>query len=518
MTFLDEIQAAVRDLPLLGTPLAEVDLAERERRMFAAFEEREAAERGPSTGRSAKDAWSWSQPGVATAFFLRFGKALLAGPARPPSAAELEADLDIAALTCVWGDLERTTAALGGSRVRAQRYFAEVTRVNRSLKDTPALSSALPYLTELGAIAPCPAGWGLTASGRVLATLAGPSARRWLLHLEVRQSLGPDDNWRIHPSALVELIRSGSLVWYPDPPTPEEEFAWSWRSGRRLEKLGVVSESFYGHYEFDLRPEARSLVDELVADPPSPMAVLADTLSRDVQDQSLAAWLGGTPAARAADNLLAARMVAHEIRNAILPARTALAHLFEDAGPSLTPHSALRTRIEAGLNKALGFADEQLRYAQLGSPPPTTFPVVEAVRNAIRATEAERNGRVTVRLLGEDTPSLLHGDRALFERALVNLLRNAAQANPTGPVHVTITLTTSAGDVRVCVDDDGPGVPAERRDEIFRPGVSFTGSTGQGLHLARTAVGELRGRLWCEASPLGGARFVMVLPLPARSS
>lgn len=511
MTFLDEILAAVRDLPLLGSPLAQVDLRAPEAHLFAAFEQREQAEEGPGRGLAARDARAWSRPGVARSFFLRLGAALAGGD--PPEPVEdLQDELDAAVLACVWGDLARVAASLGGSQVRAQHLFALVSRVNNSPNEPPPSASVLRYLSELGTIVPCPAGWALTASGRVLATLAGPNLRRWLLHLEVRQSLGPTDPWRVHASALAELLKAGTIIHESHPAGPEEELPWAPASLQRLARLGVVTQDTPEWTEFTLTPEARALVEELLGDPPSPMAVLADTLCRDAHDQALAPWLGSAASPRATDHLLAARMVAHEIRNAIVPVQTTITHLFEDAGPALAAYGRQRARIDAGLSRALEFASEQLRTAKLGTPPPSTFPLGDAIRNAVRMTEAERNGRVTVHLDLPETPAFLLGDRALFERALVNLLRNAAQAQPTGPVHIDVTLRVNAGEAEVYVDDDGPGVAEHLREEIFRPGVSSTGSTGQGLVLARTVVNELRGQLWCEGPPRGGARFRMHFP------
>jgi two-component system, OmpR family, sensor histidine kinase MtrB len=81
-------------------------------------------------------------------------------------------------------------------------------------------------------------------------------------------------------------------------------------------------------------------------------------------------------------------------------------------------------------------------------------------------------------------------------------------------------VAASDGGVRIVLDDDGPGVPPEERDTVFRrfargsAGVEAGTGTGTGLGLALVEE-HLRlhgGRAWVEEAPGGGARFVLELP------
>lgn len=77
-----------------------------------------------------------------------------------------------------------------------------------------------------------------------------------------------------------------------------------------------------------------------------------------------------------------------------------------------------------------------------------------------------------------------------------------------------VEVSRSRGVARVTVDDGGRGVPAEARERVFQEGYT-TRSDGSGYGLAyvrRVVADELRGRVWCEESELGGARFVIELP------
>ena len=79
--------------------------------------------------------------------------------------------------------------------------------------------------------------------------------------------------------------------------------------------------------------------------------------------------------------------------------------------------------------------------------------------------------------------------------------------------------------IEIAVDDDGPGIPDAERAKVFEPFYRLdrsrdraTGGFGLGLSIARKAVMLHGGALRVESSPLGGARFVVSLPLAAHSA
>ena len=108
------------------------------------------------------------------------------------------------------------------------------------------------------------------------------------------------------------------------------------------------------------------------------------------------------------------------------------------------------------------------------------------------------------------------GDR--LAQVLRNLVGNALQH--TGAAGLVQVSATARGDrVRVMVDDDGPGIPADERERVFdrfhRTDFSRTrreGGSGLGLAIARAIVEAHRGRIWAGTSPDGGARIAFELP------
>lgn len=95
-------------------------------------------------------------------------------------------------------------------------------------------------------------------------------------------------------------------------------------------------------------------------------------------------------------------------------------------------------------------------------------------------------------------------------RAVTNLVDNARRHAR----HVVLAAVKQGRLVLVTVDDDGPGIPTDRRESVFRPFESgSSGGTGLGLTIARDIVRAHGGEIVLEDSPLGGLRARIRLPV-----
>ena len=127
--------------------------------------------------------------------------------------------------------------------------------------------------------------------------------------------------------------------------------------------------------------------------------------------------------------------------------------------------------------------------------------------------------RIDVRLaLAADLP-LVEGDGHELERVLLNLVINAqhAMVRAHGGGRLTLATHVRDGVVRLAVTDDGPGIPAEIRDQIFEPFFTTKGEDGTGLGLAicRDLVAAHGGRITAESGD--GAGTTMTIELPRRA-
>ena len=131
---------------------------------------------------------------------------------------------------------------------------------------------------------------------------------------------------------------------------------------------------------------------------------------------------------------------------------------------------------------------------------------VEAVRSAHEEATVELRGQVPEATVAAD---------GMLDSVFRNLLTNAIQHNTADVPAVTVSAERQDGTVRVRVADNGPGVPAERKDEIFGRGAKGTdsGGTGIGTYLVETLVARYGGDVWVEDNEPRGAVFVVELPV-----
>ncbi len=112
-------------------------------------------------------------------------------------------------------------------------------------------------------------------------------------------------------------------------------------------------------------------------------------------------------------------------------------------------------------------------------------------------------------------------DAEQIRQVLVNLVNNAVEAIEQGPgagggkVALRATRFPQDGSLLLAVDDDGPGIPKEDREQIFQPFFTskFTG-TGLGLAVADSLVNRHSGRIELESTTGEGSTFFVILPLP----
>lgn len=111
----------------------------------------------------------------------------------------------------------------------------------------------------------------------------------------------------------------------------------------------------------------------------------------------------------------------------------------------------------------------------------------------------------------------LRGSRVELQQVLVNLIVNAVEAMRDARVRsprIAIRAARSRSDIRIAVEDNGPGVTEALREQIFQPYVtSKPGGLGMGLMMCRTIVESHGGTMTLEAGRRQGARFLFTLPV-----
>src|SRR6185436_11877458 len=136
----------------------------------------------------------------------------------------------------------------------------------------------------------------------------------------------------------------------------------------------------------------------------------------------------------------------------------------------------------------------------------------EIAREALAAIPERRGLRIDL-----DGAEAVYGraSRGLLQQVIVNLVTNALDAvTGNADPRVLVRVYETAGEARVSVRDNGPGIPAALRDRVFEPFFSTKGTKGTGLGLAisRQAVASMGGALTLSSETGLGACFRIRLP------
>ena len=217
--------------------------------------------------------------------------------------------------------------------------------------------------------------------------------------------------------------------------------------------------------------------------------------------------------------------LAHEIRNP-LSSLDILVQLLEEDLATLAPETRkpLDSRlkiIHGELHRLESIVERFLRLAgpsALDLEPVEIPPMVTHVCELLRAEASIRQIEIIAQI-EKDLPPVT-ADPVRLTQALMNLVINAVQAvEKNGRVQVNATKSASGDALILQVQDNGPGVPANKLEEIFDP--YFTTKPegiGLGLWIARQIAVAHGGTLRTENAPAGGATFILLLPLSRKEN
>ena len=243
---------------------------------------------------------------------------------------------------------------------------------------------------------------------------------------------------------------------------------------------------------------------------------IAQSLERlhfvDIAQQALVAM----SAERLRNGVLSA--VSHDLRTP-LTTLTGLVGLLESPDLSASEQGELVQTVQAEIQRMSRQVCNLLEMARLqsGIQLKREWQLLdEVVGAALAASEHQLRQHKVVVALAPDLP-MLQLDAVLIERVLVNLLENAAKYTPPGST-VTLSATQASGQMRVCVSDDGPGLPPGRAEHLFekftRGQVESTiPGVGMGLAICRTILEAHGGKLSAANRVPQGAEFCFILPV-----
>ncbi len=127
-----------------------------------------------------------------------------------------------------------------------------------------------------------------------------------------------------------------------------------------------------------------------------------------------------------------------------------------------------------------------------------------------------RNTKALIRYSTNDQVSAIQGREQALKRAVTNIISNAFNYGKT----IAVGLESNNNKLEITVDDDGPGIPKEKREDVFKAFYRIdesrnkeTGGVGLGLSIARDIISSHGGKIELQDSELGGLRVLISIPL-----
>lgn len=408
---------------------------------------------------------------------------------------------------------ERQDAVFAG---RAERYEARIVRPDGDVRVVAVSSS--PLVLGGALIGSAATLRDITTDRRAQETLARSEARyRNLFESASDAIITLDANGRFttvnHAAEAISGYTRDELVgtWFA-PMIPDEELPKALGAFQRA--LGGETGLFETRF-FRKDGELRHIA-VTYSTPQRDEEVLC--LIRDVSDQRmLQEQLIQSEKMSAIGQLVSG--VAHELNNP-LAGISAFAQLLLTEKRQTQEQRGASETIYAEARRASRIVNNLLTFARQYKPEkvPTSLNQVLDDTLELRTYELRVRGIEITRDYDETIPDTM-ADAHQLQQVFLNLLTNAEQAmeRAEGRRHrLTVRTRRSGTAIRIEIEDTGPGVPPTLLDRIFNPFFTTkpTGAgTGLGLSISLGIVREHEGRIWAENLQVGGARFVIELPI-----
>lgn len=269
--------------------------------------------------------------------------------------------------------------------------------------------------------------------------------------------------------------------------------------------------------QLELRTEDRNLhlavtVSALEEKLTSGFVVVLEDTSELLRAQKSAAWHE------------VARRVAHEIKNPLTPIALSAERIVRQLDKVDLPPATARivsecaATIAKSVESVKTLVDEFAQFARFPAAQLVRSDLNTVVREAIAVFHGRLDG-ISIRTAFDETLPPINLDREQFQRVVVNLIDNAAEAMQDSLVkQLYICTQHGAESVELVVADSGPGVSPGDKEKLFLPYFSTKNrGTGLGLAIVSHIVAEHNGHIRVEGNQPAGARFIVEIPAIAEA-
>ncbi|GGO66720.1 sensor histidine kinase [Bowmanella pacifica] len=200
------------------------------------------------------------------------------------------------------------------------------------------------------------------------------------------------------------------------------------------------------------------------------------------------------------------RVLSHELRNSLTPMSSMADTLLSSTDWQEEQVRKVLSRIQQRADALLDFVHRFASVSQMPVPTPAWFSLSSLLEQCQGLLQADDD----LTIMGDDR---CFGDAQLLGQALINLVKNALEAAPSGERKVTIRLFSQNNFQHLLVDDNGPGFA--NLDNALTPlYTTKAGGSGIGLALVNVIISKHGGRLRITNQSPRGARVELIWPLP----
>lgn len=199
--------------------------------------------------------------------------------------------------------------------------------------------------------------------------------------------------------------------------------------------------------------------------------------------------------------------VSHDLRTVLTRLRLQLA--FIEEGPET---QAMRTDLESMQH----MLEDYLNFAKGDGGEIATPTNVRELLQEVMTEAAHFGAPIDLKIRRSHSDLVIPLKRMAIKRAIINLLSNAARFGD----QIVLRAAAERGFLRIEVDDNGPGIPVDERENVFKPFYRLDharnqdqGNTGLGLAIARDIAKSHGGGVMLGESSMGGLRAIIRVPL-----
>jgi len=213
-----------------------------------------------------------------------------------------------------------------------------------------------------------------------------------------------------------------------------------------------------------------------------------------------------------------AKQIAHEIKNPLTPMKLNVQQLFKSWKDNVPGFDKLLERFTKNqieyIDNLSSIASAFSAFAKMPATNPVEVNILDQIRITLELFKNTDNMTFSVNWPHE-SKIVIYADKEQLNGVFSNLIKNGIQSIPSGKEGlIELNVQVRSDKVVVSISDNGSGIPADLRKNLFTPNFTTKSSgMGLGLSIAKKYIESANGRIWFESESGKGSTFFFELPV-----